>query len=91
MRLAKVIGNVVSTHKLPVFEGRKLMLVKPCRPDYSLTEEAVVAIDMAGAGPGEIVVLAEEGRAVADLLNNGKRAPARSVIIGIVDKVQDSE
>ena len=91
MRLAKVIGNVVSTHRLSVFDGHTLLLVKPCRADHSLTEEAVVAIDLAGAGPGETVLLAEEGRAVADLLNNGKRAPARSVIIGIVDKIRGSD
>ena len=85
MKVARVIGNVVSSVKLPLFEGRKLLLAKPLDVNYQPTGEVVLAIDLEGAGPGEIVLLSDEGKAVADLLFGGKRAPARTVIIGILD------
>jgi microcompartment protein CcmK/EutM len=50
MKLGKVIGRVVSTKKLPCFDGLKLLLVQPL--DYARKEAgpAIVAWDTVKAG-----------------------------------------
>ncbi len=86
MQLAKVIGNLVATHKVDSLKGVKLMLVQKVDEAGSALGEAFVAIDATGqAGEGELVLL-ESGReaavAVPDWYN-----PADQAIIAIVDDV----
>ncbi|SVB40474.1 uncharacterized protein METZ01_LOCUS193328, partial [marine metagenome] len=44
----------------------------------------MVAVDTVGAGIGEIVLVATEGKAASEILNV-PRGPVRSIIVGIVD------
>ncbi len=88
MKIARIVGNVVSTVKLPLFEGRTLLLAKPLNADYQPDGPSVLAIDMVGAGPGDTVLVSDEGRALADLLFGGTRVPARTAVVGIVDKIR---
>lgn len=86
MQLAKVIGNVVASHKVESLKGIKLMLVQKVDEAGTSLGEPFVAIDATGqAGEGELVLL-ESGReaavAVPDWYN-----PADQAIIGIVDEV----
>ncbi len=88
MFVAEVVGSVWATEKHPSLEGKKLMLVQPVEElTLKPAGELVMAIDFnIGAGPGDIVVVIDEGNACRDILGL-KRAPARTIIGGIIDSV----
>ena len=89
MFLAKVVGNVVSTHKNPGFQGMKLLLVQPyITKDHKLVPSgsSIVAVDSVGAGNGELVMFTQGSS--ARLTEGTKDAPVDAVIIGIVDTVE---
>ena len=86
MKIAKVIGTVVSTVKHPSLEGQKLLVVLPVNPDGAGTEKSVLAIDTVQAGIGDTVLLMEEGNSARMILNQ-PMGPVRSVIAGIIDSI----
>jgi microcompartment protein CcmK/EutM len=89
MFLAKVVGNVVSTHKNPGFRGMKLLLIQPhIKKDHKLVPSgsSVVAVDSVGAGNGELVMFTQGSS--ARLTEGTKDAPVDAVIVGIVDTVE---
>src|SRR5207245_9519956 len=65
MFVAKVTGSLVSTQKVETMKGYKLLIVEPYRvePDkrQSLvtTGRTFVAVDMLGAGVGDLVLLTQ--------------------------------
>ncbi len=88
MFIGKVIGNVWGTRKHPSLEGKRLLLVRPIDP---LTEEplgdAVMAIDGGvQSGPGSVVLVVDEGGSARKVIGDEK-APVRTVIVGVVDKI----
>lgn len=87
MRLARVIGNVVATIKHQALQGRKLLMVQPITPYGADGGEQVIAVDQAQAGPGDVVLLLEEGNSSRQILHY-ENAPVRCVIVGIVDHVE---
>ncbi len=86
MQLARVIGQVVSTHKNPQLVAAKLLLVQPLRVDGSPGGDAKLAVDSVGSGVGETVLIVNEGRAAGEALGR-EAAPVDAAIIGIVDHV----
>ena len=88
MILGRVKGCVVSTVKHPSYEGRKVLLVEPVSPDGSPRKGTLVAVDTVGAGEGDIVLVVSEGRSATEILGFTSRMPLRSVIIGIVDHIE---
>ena len=89
MFLAKVVGNVVSTHKNPGFQGMKLLLVQPHitrGQELVPSGSSIVAVDSVGAGNGELVMFTQGSS--ARLTEGTKDAPVDAVIIGIVDTVE---
>ncbi len=86
MKLARVIGSVVSTIKHEAYHASKLLLVQPLDLSMRAEGSAMVAIDTVGAGAGEMVLMVDEGRAARDILPF-KRVPVRTLIVGIVDRV----
>ncbi|MCX7023296.1 MAG: EutN/CcmL family microcompartment protein [Spirochaetes bacterium] len=90
MKLAKVIGRVVSTRKLPCFEGLKLLLVQPLDQKLQDSGPAIVAWDTARAGEGDLVFF-ESGKEAAQANPNGWFNPGDAAILGIVDSVDREE
>ena len=86
MFLASVLGSIVSTVKHPAFDRTKLMVVQPIHPDRRAEGSSMLAVDTVGAGPGETVLVLRQGVAAAQVLGVD-RPPIRSVIVGIVDRV----
>jgi microcompartment protein CcmK/EutM len=86
MYLARVVGDVVATHRLEQLGGRKLLLVR--RLDLDDREEGgeVIALDVIGVGVGEKVLVVQEGNAARSLFRND-RIPAQAVVVGVVDRV----
>lgn len=89
MRLAKVVGQVVSTVKEPGLDGFKILLVEnlePADPDgVRFGAESYPAIDVVGAGEGE-VVLVTIGSA-ARVPGASGRTPTDAAVVAIVDSV----
>jgi microcompartment protein CcmK/EutM len=85
MILGRVVGRLVATLKHAGYEGSKLLLVRPIGVDGIIKNAPViVAIDSAEAGPGDTVLVNQEGKAARSIMGNNN-VPARSVIVAVVD------
>ncbi|MDO9555905.1 MAG: EutN/CcmL family microcompartment protein [Atribacterota bacterium] len=87
MILGKVIGNVVSTIKLPVYRGYKILIVQPINDKEEPQGESVLALDTVQAGVGDTVLVIDEGNSSRLIMNNST-APVRTMIVGIVDAIE---
>lgn len=91
MTLAKVKGNVVSTHKNENLNNHKLLIVHAIDLDGSyIGEKDVVALDLIDSGIGDTVLLVQEGGAVKTILGH-RKAPVHSIIVANVDRISLSE
>lgn len=86
MKLAKVVGNVVSTIKTPSHQNKKLMVVIPVDASGNKCGDAMIAFDRFSAGPGDYVLVLEEGGAARDILGD-PNGSFDAVIAGIVDRL----
>lgn len=86
MILGKVIGNVVSTIKLPVYQGYKILIVQPVNDKEELQGKIILALDTVQAGIGDTVLVIDEGNSSRLIMNNST-APVRTMIVGIVDSI----
>ncbi len=86
MLIAKVVGDVVASHKADGITGHKLLLVQPVDVKGAAKGNLFVASDSVGAGPGEWVILCQGSSARMTPATEGK--PVDAVIIGIIDSIQ---
>ncbi|MGE0614401.1 MAG: EutN/CcmL family microcompartment protein [Bacteriovoracia bacterium] len=89
MILAKVTGRVVSTAKLDSIPARQLLEVLPVE-GFGDVKKPLIAIDTVSAGPGDTVLLLEEGTGARQAALPDPSAPmaAQLVVIAVVDEVQ---
>ena len=87
MKLARVVATVTSTINVPVFDGRKLLLCDLLDPEGADAGGYLIAVDTVGAGPGETVLLMDEGNSARQILD-ARDAPVRTLVVGIVDAVE---
>jgi ethanolamine utilization protein EutN len=87
--LARVIGTVVATQKVPGLEGIKLMVVVPLTPDGDDDGGPLVACDRAQAGVGDHVFCVNKREAT--LAMPDPFVPVDAAIVGIVDQVDHAE
>ena len=87
MFLADVIGTVVSPVQHPILDGRRLLFVRPVDPSGAPKGRARIAIDHAGAGEGDRVLVADEGNTGRQVLQ-APNAPVKTVVMGVVDFVE---
>jgi ethanolamine utilization protein EutN len=91
MFVAKVTGSVISTQKVDSMTGQKLLVVEPYRLDSAGRDKLVttgrtfVAVDMLGAGIGDMVLISQGSSARFTPETN--KLPIDTVVIGIVDQV----
>lgn len=83
MQLARVIGDVVSSHKDPNLVSLKLLVIQPIGADGADTGRPLVAADAAGAGVGERVFFVRGREAAFPFYP--VEPPTDASIIGIVD------
>jgi microcompartment protein CcmK/EutM len=86
MYVGRVVGTVVSTIKVPGLAAYKLLIVVPQQADSADGAEQIVAIDLAGAGEGE-VVLVSRGSA-ARVTAGTEAAPIDAAIVAVIDTIQ---
>lgn len=85
MYLARVIGNVVSTRKVPGLDGIRLLLVQPVAEDGKDRGKPLTAADVTQAGPGDLVHVTSSREAA--LAMPDPFVPVDAAIIAIVDRV----
>ena len=90
MLVARVLGNVVTTHKVETMTGAKLLVVDPLLMDekkmaFTSTGKTYVAVDAMGAGTDDIVLLTQGSS--ARMTDTTAKAPVDCVVIGIIDTV----
>ena len=86
MQLARVIGTVGASTKLPGLEGIKLLIIQPLDRQQRPKGPAVVAADAVHmAGPGELVYFVASREAAQALEETF--VPVDHAIVGIVDEV----
>lgn len=83
MKIAKVVGSVVSTKKEEGLVGTKLMVVKFESSEGVAYGNEEVAVDYVGAGIGEIVLVASGSAVRTSEKTHGK--PIDLAIVGIID------
>src|SRR6187401_1867311 len=96
MFIARVTGHIVATAKDKTLNGQKLFVVEPLNVKYdeatgqpsSLgnTGRAIVALDVVGAGEGQLVLVVQGSS--ARMTEQTKNLPADAVIVGIVDSAE---
>jgi microcompartment protein CcmK/EutM len=86
MVIGKVIGSAVATLKHDQLKTSKLLLV--CRADAegNITGEPFLAIDLVGAGEGELVIVSKGSSARMAAGHNA--SPADAAIVGILDSLR---
>ncbi len=85
MKLARVVGTVVSTRKDEKLEGLRLFLLQDLGPDMTSKESIVVAADSVGCGVGEVVLYASGSSARQTTQTEGR--PCDATIMAIVDAI----
>lgn len=89
MKIARVVGTVVSTISAPIFDGQRLLLCDYVDPTGEPTGGYVIAVDVVDAGVGETVLILDEGTGARQVMGE-KVAPIRAVVVGVVDEVESS-
>ncbi len=85
MRIARILGTVVSTQKDERLNGKKLLICKPINLDGTDRDDYVVAVDTVGAGFHEKVLLVSGSS--ARLSEGNKDCPVDTAIIGVIDAI----
>ncbi|GLR91698.1 EutN/CcmL family microcompartment protein [Bradyrhizobium iriomotense] len=89
MEIGRVVGTVVSTIKSPGLNSFKLLVVTPIAVTQEMTSPddtaTYVAVDLVGAGEGEIVLVT---RGSAARIPDAADVPTDAAIIAVVDNVQ---
>ena len=88
MQLAKVVGNLVSTHKNELLKGKKLLLVQPMDELLVPFGDEMIAVDGVGAGIGDTVLILAEGGSARMITDAANLAPIELCIAGIVDSIK---
>jgi microcompartment protein CcmK/EutM len=87
MNLCRVLGPVVATEKHAALAAKKLLAVQPLDENQVSAGKVFVAVDdEIGAGPGDLVLVLNEGSGARQILKD-PTAAIRSLVVGIVDDV----
>jgi microcompartment protein CcmK/EutM len=84
MFVAKVIGNIVCTHKDENLKGLKLLIVQPVDDQLQDKGKPLVSIDTIGqSGEGDLVYLAKSKESSIPI--NKELVPSDAGILGIIE------
>ena len=86
MFLARIEGTVVATAKHPTLDGCRFLVARRLEADGTAAVEPNVVADWMGAAFGQTVMVSTDGDIAR--LKLGNNTPARMVVVGLVDAVQ---
>lgn len=90
MLIGRVTGNVVATRKHSSHEGAKILVIQPLDVHGEPSGDALLALDGGrgiDAGPGDRVLVVQEGWSAATVIGPGGQ-PIDAAVVGVVDSVQ---
>jgi len=90
MFLARVTRTITSTAKHPAYHGKQMYVVQPICPDGRARGDEWVAMDYVGAGVGDTVICGGAPGVAAQVFKID-RAPIRTLIMAIVDRIDYDE
>lgn len=85
MKVGKVVGTVVSTVNIPLFEEHRLLLCDIEDVDGE-ADGYTICIDVVDAGMGDTVLILDEGNSARQILGLDIGA-IRAVIVGVIDEL----
>lgn len=85
MKFGRVVGTVVSTINIPLLDDHRL-LVCDIQDISGAVSGYTIAVDVVDAGPGDIVLILDEGTSARQILGRDWGA-IRAVVVGIVDEL----
>lgn len=88
MIFGKIVGTVVSSQLDAGVKDKKTLLVNICDEKGREKDNFMVAVDLVGAGEGEIVIISQ-GSSARQTDETNKR-PIDCVIVGIVDLIEEN-
>jgi ethanolamine utilization protein EutN len=86
MILARVVGRLYSTIHHPSMAHKTILVLDRLKVNCEPSGASIIAVDTVGAGPGQTVLVLDEGNGARQILGEVD-APVRSVVVGIVDEV----
>ena len=86
MLIARVIGEMVSTHKHSSHVGRKALVVQPLDLDGSNRGDPVIAFDAVDAGVGDQVLLVTEGFSAMTSVGRPE-SPIDMAVVCVIDRI----
>ena len=86
MIIGTVKGEIVATIEHAFYAGRKKLIVE--KEDFAGKPAGyLIAIDSGvAAGVGDRVLVLDEGNSARQIVND-KNAPVRSIVVGIIDRI----
>jgi ethanolamine utilization protein EutN len=86
MIIGTVRGDIVSTINHPFYTGKKLLIVEKEDPAGKPAGYLVAIDGGVQAGVGERVLVIDEGNSARQIVGD-PNAPVRSIIVGIIDRI----
>ena len=84
MMICKVTGDVVAPQKNEHLADNKLLIVQPLDLEGKPKGSSLLALDLAQAGPGDLVLVTKEGGS-ARIAFNDEKIPLQAFVVGIID------
>ncbi len=89
MTLAKVAGTVVSSVRGDTLSDPRCLVIELCREDGECLGEYLIALDLVGAGEGEMVMVSQGSSCRWTRETEGQ--PVDALIVGIIDRIDCGE
>ena len=86
MIIAQVVGSAVATLKHDLLKTTKLLVVRQADTGGQATGEPFLAVDLVGAGEGELVVVSQGSS--ARVATGHASSPVDAAIVGILDSLR---
>jgi microcompartment protein CcmK/EutM len=87
MIFARVVGNIESDHKTHEYQGLKLLYVQPLSLALRPEGDRLIAVDAVDAGPGDLVLIMQEGWSTWQAVGREK-APLNRAVVAVVDEIR---
>ena len=86
MLIAVVEGSAVATLKHEALQSSKILVVRRADAEGVTAGEPFLAVDLVGAGEGELVIVSQGSS--ARMATGTSNSPADAAIVGILDSLQ---
>lgn len=86
MIIAQVIGSAVATLKHDSLKETKLLLARPADANGKAKGEPFLAVDLVGAGEGELVIVSQ-GSSARMCMPQSSASSVDAAIVGILDSL----